>query len=109
MFIRIMFMVCNTISFLHIEISQKCLFLAIGWCVYGFGVLQLPLWGFYAIWKEFGYSFREKIKSAFMPQSAWGPEDTKIFQDYQESIIDYNHKLKKETNVIKIVLARIFK
>uniref|UniRef100_A0AAG5DIX9 Transporter n=1 Tax=Anopheles atroparvus TaxID=41427 RepID=A0AAG5DIX9_ANOAO len=47
----------------------------IGWCIFAFGLMQLPIWAAYAVYKQSGKSLTEKIRNAFKPIAAWGPID----------------------------------
>uniref|UniRef100_A0A182JYU5 Transporter n=1 Tax=Anopheles christyi TaxID=43041 RepID=A0A182JYU5_9DIPT len=59
---------------------------SIGWCIFAFGLLQLPIWGVYAIYKQSGKSLNEKIKNAFKPTAAWGPIDPATHYEYKKFI-----------------------
>ncbi|KAG4078938.1 hypothetical protein HA402_010890 [Bradysia odoriphaga] len=57
---------------------------AAGWTISAFGIVQLPLWCIYAIFKQKGDTWLEKIQGAFRPKSNWGPSDPVTFQRYQK-------------------------
>ncbi|XP_037031839.1 sodium-dependent nutrient amino acid transporter 1-like isoform X1 [Bradysia coprophila] len=57
---------------------------AAGWTISAFGIVQLPLWCIYAIIKQKGDTWLEKIQGAFRPKSDWGPSDPVTFQRYQK-------------------------
>uniref|UniRef100_A0A182N361 Transporter n=1 Tax=Anopheles dirus TaxID=7168 RepID=A0A182N361_9DIPT len=58
----------------------------IGWCIFAFGLLQLPIWAAYAVYKQSGKSLNEKIKNAFKPTPAWGPLDPVTYYEYKKFI-----------------------
>ncbi|XP_050080321.1 sodium-dependent nutrient amino acid transporter 1-like isoform X1 [Anopheles maculipalpis] len=58
----------------------------IGWCIFAFGLLQLPIWAAYAVYKQSGKSLNEKIKDAFKPTAAWGPLDPATHYEYKKFI-----------------------
>uniref|UniRef100_A0A182T4N8 Sodium-dependent nutrient amino acid transporter 1 n=1 Tax=Anopheles maculatus TaxID=74869 RepID=A0A182T4N8_9DIPT len=55
----------------------------IGWCIFAFGLLQLPIWAAYAVYKQSGKSLNEKIKNSFKPTPAWGPLDPATHYEYK--------------------------
>lgn len=57
----------------HYELSFILFFPAVGWTIAAFGVLQLPIWCLYAIIKQRGDTWIEKIQGAFRPKANWGP------------------------------------
>uniref|UniRef100_A0A182PFK5 Transporter n=1 Tax=Anopheles epiroticus TaxID=199890 RepID=A0A182PFK5_9DIPT len=58
----------------------------IGWCIFAFGLLQLPIWAAYTVYKQSGKSLNEKIKNAFKPTAAWGPIDPATHYEYKKFI-----------------------
>lgn len=60
------------VSFFYFEVNL-ILFSAAGWTIAAFGILQLPLWCIFAIFKQKGDSWIEKIQGAFRPKANWGP------------------------------------
>lgn len=46
-----------------------------GWCISLFCLLQLPIWGFFAVINQKEKVFMKKVYSAFKPNSSWGPND----------------------------------
>ncbi|XP_052900292.1 sodium-dependent nutrient amino acid transporter 1-like [Anopheles moucheti] len=58
----------------------------IGWCIFAFGLLQLPIWAAYAIYKQSGKTLNEKIKNSFKPTPAWGPLDPTTLYEYKKFI-----------------------
>lgn len=61
------------------HIKNRIIPLAAGWTIAAFGILQLPLWCIYAIIKQKGDTWTEKIQGAFRPKSSWGPRYDKNF------------------------------
>lgn len=59
------------------------LFLAVGWTITALGLIQLPLWAVYAVIKQKGDSWSDKIRMAFRPTLNWGPTDPKTLEKYQ--------------------------
>nr|ABZ81818.1 sodium-dependent nutrient amino acid transporter 8 [Aedes aegypti] len=57
-----------------------------GWSIAAFGLLQLPIWGTYAILKQDGKSWTEKLTNAFRPSKNWGPIDANPNQEYKKFI-----------------------
>lgn len=60
------------------------MYLAAGWTIAAFGIMQLPIWAAVAIIKQEGNSWSEKIRGAFRPTADWGPRDPAIFEQYQK-------------------------
>lgn len=77
----------------------------IGRCIAALGLLQLPLFAFYSIWKQEGtilevnliysdfiallkfiFCFLQRIKKAFSPTAKWGPLDPGLNAKYKEFI-----------------------
>ncbi|XP_053669860.1 sodium-dependent nutrient amino acid transporter 1-like isoform X2 [Anopheles nili] len=58
----------------------------IGWCIFAFGLLQLPIWGIYAVYKQDGKTLNEKIRNALKPTPAWGPLDPATHYEYKKFI-----------------------
>uniref|UniRef100_A0A1Q3FXN8 Transporter n=1 Tax=Culex tarsalis TaxID=7177 RepID=A0A1Q3FXN8_CULTA len=58
----------------------------LGWCIAAFGLLQLPIWGIYAITKQEGKTLSEKVMNAFRPTQSWGPIDPTLNQEYKKFI-----------------------
>uniref|UniRef100_A0A182JB06 Sodium-dependent nutrient amino acid transporter 1 n=1 Tax=Anopheles atroparvus TaxID=41427 RepID=A0A182JB06_ANOAO len=58
----------------------------IGWCIFAFGLMQLPIWAAYAVYKQSGKSLTEKIRNAFKPIAAWGPIDPATHYEYKKFI-----------------------
>uniref|UniRef100_A0A1Q3FXI4 Transporter n=1 Tax=Culex tarsalis TaxID=7177 RepID=A0A1Q3FXI4_CULTA len=58
----------------------------LGWCIAAFGLLQLPIWGIYAITKQEGKTLSEKVMNAFRPTQSWGPIDPILNQEYKKFI-----------------------
>uniref|UniRef100_A0A182W2B8 Transporter n=1 Tax=Anopheles minimus TaxID=112268 RepID=A0A182W2B8_9DIPT len=58
----------------------------IGWCIFAFGLLQLPIWGIYAVYKQSGKTLNEKIKNSLKPTAAWGPYDPATLYEYKKFI-----------------------
>lgn len=66
-----------------------CAYLALGWTISGMGIVQLPIWAAYAIFKQKGSTFGEKFRSAFKPQTNWGPKNPELFERYQKYVTSY--------------------
>ncbi|XP_039442457.1 sodium-dependent nutrient amino acid transporter 1 isoform X2 [Culex pipiens pallens] len=58
----------------------------LGWCIAALGLLQLPIWGIYAIYKQEGKTLSEKVMNAFRPTRNWGPIDPTLNQEYKKFI-----------------------
>ncbi|XP_055532517.1 sodium-dependent nutrient amino acid transporter 1 isoform X2 [Wyeomyia smithii] len=59
---------------------------ALGWCISAFGLLQLPIWGFYAVLKQDGETFSQKIMNTFRPLQNWGPIEPALNQEYKKFV-----------------------
>jgi len=62
-------------------------FLAFGWCISCFCLIQLPIWAIYAVIKQEEKTWSKKIINAFKPNSNWGPNDavkSKLHQKDEE-------------------------
>ncbi|XP_021912916.1 sodium-dependent nutrient amino acid transporter 1-like isoform X1 [Zootermopsis nevadensis] len=55
-----------------------------GWFLLAFGVLQLPLWGLFVIFKKRDGSLLEAIKSAFQHSELWRPMNNKTYKEWKE-------------------------
>lgn len=74
----------------HLKLTKsKFHFLAAGWTIAAFGILQLPIWCLHAIIKQKGDTWMEKIHGAFRPKANWGPSDPATFQRYQKYRSDH--------------------
>ncbi|KAL9703105.1 hypothetical protein quinque_006623 [Culex quinquefasciatus] len=58
----------------------------LGWCIAALGLLQLPIWSIYAIYKQEGKTLSEKVMNAFRPTRNWGPIDPTLNQEYKKFI-----------------------
>ncbi|ETN63077.1 sodium-dependent nutrient amino acid transporter 8 [Anopheles darlingi] len=58
----------------------------IGWCIFAFGLLQLPIWAIYAVFKQSGKTITDKIKNSLKPTAAWGPLDPTTHYEYKKFI-----------------------
>lgn len=84
----------------------------IGWIIFSFGVLQIPGWAIYAIYKQKGdtllevcvrhqqhyvvficvlksvnlFSFLKRIRNAAKPTHNWGPLDAELNKKYQKEL-----------------------
>ncbi|XP_070498003.1 sodium-dependent nutrient amino acid transporter 1-like isoform X1 [Chironomus tepperi] len=57
-----------------------------GWCISLLGLLQLPIWMIYAIYKQTHETIIQKVKAAFKPNKNWGPCDQEIRESYEHFI-----------------------
>lgn len=100
----------------------------------GFGILQLPIWGGYAIYQQEGNTFLEvkqmkhkyalltsnvhvficfhpqKLTAALQPSADWGPmnpDDNKRYQQYM-SDIRKAAALRKRRNVLQRMFDNVF-
>lgn len=64
---------------------------AAGWVLFGFGVIQFPIWALVAVFKR-----REGIKSAFQPSELWRPQNSKIYKEWR----DFKEKRRRELEII---------
>lgn len=76
------------------------LYIAAGWTVAGFGILQLPIWAVIAIIKQKGNTWWEKIYRAFEPTSDWGPRDPATFERYKKHFVNIEANKKFLNNSI---------
>lgn len=60
--------------------------IVIGWIIFSFGVLQIPGWAIYAVYKQKGSTLLEKIRNAAKPLHNWGPLDAEILKKYQKEL-----------------------
>lgn len=76
----------------------------IGWCISALGLIQLPIFAIYAIYKQKGVTmmevriflkinftkkliiFNQKFKGAFKPTDSWGPREATLNAKYKEFI-----------------------
>ncbi|XP_055624455.1 sodium-dependent nutrient amino acid transporter 1-like [Toxorhynchites rutilus septentrionalis] len=81
-----------------------------GWFVYAFAVIQLPIWAIYSVHVQEQKGFLEKLKSAFNPTKDWGPEDENTREVYMLS--NEKHKsitgASEKSSVGAFVYRRIF-
>lgn len=62
---------------------------ALGWCLSAFGILQLPLWAVYAMYKQQADSLYEKIVASFRPSDDWGPADPDQLKRYRQLVDEH--------------------
>lgn len=55
-----------------------------------FGILQLPLWGCYAVYQQEGDTLFEKFRGALQPTADWGPIDPADNERYRKFMSDAN-------------------
>lgn len=55
----------------------------LGWCISGFGIGQLLIWGVGTVWNYSDGTICERIKKSFKPQKNWGPLDPSTLKEYQ--------------------------
>ncbi|XP_055372891.1 sodium-dependent nutrient amino acid transporter 1 [Condylostylus longicornis] len=79
-----------------------------GWCLSAFGILQLPLWGIYAMTKQKNISIWRKFLSAFNPQENWGPIDPVLREKYKQFIINSNSSERKSRGIFHKIYDNIF-
>lgn len=58
---------------------------AVGWCLAGFPMIQIPLWVIIIIYKQDGSCFKEKFKLALKSTSEWGPNDSELKEILKEN------------------------
>lgn len=73
-------------------------FTAIGWTISAIGIIQLPLWAAYAVIKQKGNTFSEKIRNAFQPNPKWGPKDPIKYEKYQKYITNWQNEITARPN-----------
>ncbi|PNF16937.1 Sodium-dependent nutrient amino acid transporter 1 [Cryptotermes secundus] len=66
---------------------------AAGWILFGFGVIQFPIWALFAVIKR-----REAIKSAFQPSEMWRPQNSKTYEEWK----DFKEKKRRELEIISV-------
>lgn len=82
---------------------------AAGWTISFIGIVQLPVWAFYAIIKQSGNTWSEKIISAFKPIKNWGPSDPKIYEQYKKYLQESeNEQMFQKTGIFYRFKRNIF-
>ena len=57
--------------------------IALGSCLSIIGLIQLPIWGFYAIFVQDKDTMRDRITEAFKPNQHWGPVNPRTNHEYK--------------------------
>ncbi|XP_053686018.1 sodium-dependent nutrient amino acid transporter 1-like [Sabethes cyaneus] len=70
----------------HKPIEVPVEYNVMGWCVYAFAVIQLPLWAIFAVITQKRNGLWRKIRNALKPTRNWGPENEAIRELYNLSI-----------------------
>ncbi|KAJ6647379.1 Sodium-dependent nutrient amino acid transporter 1 [Pseudolycoriella hygida] len=60
---------------------------AIGWVISAVGIMQLPLWAIYAVYKQKGNTLKEKFLGALSPTGDWGPKDSDLKNTYEQMLM----------------------
>ncbi|XP_012058557.1 PREDICTED: sodium-dependent nutrient amino acid transporter 1-like [Atta cephalotes] len=56
---------------------------AIGWTIFGIGIVQIPLWMLIAMLKNRKLPFIQMLKRAFAPVNEWGPREVQQRKDWR--------------------------
>lgn len=64
-------------------------YIAFGWGLSAFGILQLPLWAMYAMYKQQADSLYGKIVASFRPTDEWGPADPELLKRYRQQVDEH--------------------
>ncbi|XP_059607918.1 sodium-dependent nutrient amino acid transporter 1-like [Phlebotomus argentipes] len=82
-----------------------------GWILFSVGVLQFPIWAYYAVRQQKGERLRERIVSSCQPEVNWGPLDEKLLREYREFTARYTIEAEphlKQMNFFEKIRDRIF-
>ena len=73
-------------------------------------LLQLPIWAFYAVIKQRGDTWGEKIRNSFRPHAKWGPTDPATLERYQKYIDNWHSELKANPpgNIWQKLMQKIY-
>lgn len=84
--------------------------LAAGWTISAFGIIQVPLWAIYAVLKQKGDTWGEKIRAAFQPNAEWGPTDPVRKEKYLKYIANWQSEMAASppTNVWQKIKRKIY-
>lgn len=58
----------------------------LGWCMFTFGVAQVPIWLIIAMKMYSGKSIKDRFFGAFKPKSDWGPWDAETKELYKSEV-----------------------
>ncbi|KAL5286509.1 hypothetical protein ACFFRR_007883 [Megaselia abdita] len=87
--------------------EYPALYYYIGWSMWAIGILQLPIWACYVVYKQRGSTLKEKILAATVPTSNWGPLEPNLLREY----IKYNSPDEirpKNSGVLYYIYDNIF-
>lgn len=92
---------------IHYHIS---LFVVFGWCLSAFGILQLPLWGIYAVYRRRneGESILKRILVSFKPTSDWGPIDPILNEKYKQFRLEEESILQNNIGFFGRIKVNVF-
>ncbi|XP_046408711.1 sodium-dependent nutrient amino acid transporter 1-like [Ischnura elegans] len=84
-----------------------------GWLLLIIGVLQLPLWAMYAMWKHREDTLWETLKAGFKPSSLWGPDNLKIKDEWnlekERLQAEARREESKIARVVRMMIGRIYR
>lgn len=100
----------NFVVFIFLFISIFNSIQAIGWTISMIGVIQLPLWAVYAVIKQKGDTWSEKIANSFQPNAKWGPIDPIKNEKYQKYITNWQNELTANppTTIFQKIMRKIY-
>ncbi|XP_055309717.1 sodium-dependent nutrient amino acid transporter 1-like [Sitodiplosis mosellana] len=83
---------------------------AIGWTISAVGLMQLPFWAIYAVIKQKGDTWGEKIRNSFRPNAKWGPADPATLERYQKYIDNWHSEITANPprNLWQKVIRKIY-
>lgn len=75
-----------------------------------FGIIQVPLWAFFAVLMQRKVTIRDRFRNAFQPMSSWGPLNAATFDRYQKYVRSYEiqQSLRPRGNALVRLKRHIF-
>ncbi|KAG4068007.1 hypothetical protein HA402_010693 [Bradysia odoriphaga] len=72
---------------------------AIGWGIFGLGIIQFPFWGIWRIARRTKLSAWEATKESLKPNKKWGPADPEKYLEWEKFKKDVKEKRIKEAQL----------
>ncbi|XP_071444225.1 sodium-dependent nutrient amino acid transporter 1-like [Hetaerina americana] len=84
-----------------------------GWLLLVIGVLQLPLWAIYAMYKHRKSTLWETLKAGYRPSKLWGPDNVKLKDEWSQDKEKMRSEARKEESktgrVIRMLIGRVYR
>lgn len=81
-----------------------------GWILFSIGLVQVPIWAFWLIFRKENQPFFDKVVKTTKPTESWGPKNKKIKMEWVQFKKDAIEKRRKtaETNNHSYIKQKLF-